>query len=94
MNLAGLLNIHPGPGFGPGTYALFDFGSIVNSGLTITSGSLGSLSGSIEVDTQHHQVDLVVSLATPAPEPASWMLMTCCVAALLAIPRRTRADKV
>lgn len=74
LSLAGHLDVEALPGFGPGTYALFDYGSIVDNVLRTGHTSDGFLY-SIVTDAAHHEVDLVVSDPMAVPEPPSLAVM-------------------
>ena len=66
LTLAGLLDVNAGPSLVPGTYRLFDFGTIINQGLMLTDNAPTGFAYSIAVDANDHQVDLVVTQASPA----------------------------
>jgi len=68
LTLAGTLNVTDAGGFGPGTYRIFSYFSLVNN--TLNVGSLpGGFSGTVSNDTVNNRILLVVGAAAPF---ASW----------------------
>ena len=88
LDLQGRLDILAGPGFGPGTYTLFDYGTLGDEQLKVASAP-GGYSYSISVDAANHQVDLIVGRPNVAPEPSSWLILGLGMAAI-ATRRRLR----
>jgi fibronectin-binding autotransporter adhesin len=67
LTLDGLLQVTELPGFGGGTYRLFDYtGALTNNGLDLTPGFLASYPGSFVDSSTASQVNLVV-----VPEPSA-----------------------
>ena len=83
----GWLDIRRGPDFGPGTYALFDFGTLVDHGLSLGESPEGYLY-SVVTDAVHHPVDLIVSAPAPVPEPSGLVVMGLVGTSVVAAGRR------
>jgi fibronectin-binding autotransporter adhesin len=90
LTLAGRLNVDAMPGFGPGSYAPFHFGSLVDDVLQMGRAPEGFLY-SIVTDAAHNEVDLIVSAPVPVPEPSGLVVMGLGAVALLYARRRSRS---
>jgi hypothetical protein len=92
LTLDGVLDINASPSLTPGTYRLFDFGTIDSQGLTLANAAPAGLTYSVDVDASDHQVDLVVTADSTVPEPSSWMVIGLCAASALAFKHRERKN--
>ncbi len=86
LNLEGRLDILAGSGFGPGTYALFRYGSLGDENLKLGKTPRDYLDA-IVVDAARHEVDLLVGGTNAVPEPSSWLILTLGAAATLTARR-------